>query len=145
METVSGRDIGELLQAVGDPFQLTSDPPLQDGNPAGTADYDPMMAVAILIEFASSNRRQKHLHRSNFTSCEDIVSREEGRDALGRSLDLVRDEWLGHSPDPAKITAAVGRLRELQCSNTAEAAIAWAQAAGIGSPQDHETWRSTRP
>ena len=139
METISGRDIGELLQAVGDPFQLTSDPPLQDGNPANTADYDPMMAVAVLIEFASSNRRQKHLHRSNFTSCEEIVSTEEGRDAFGRSLDRVRDEWLGHNPDPAKITAAVGRLRELQCLNTVEAAIAWAQAAGIGSPQDHET------
>jgi len=141
METASGRDIGELLRAVGDPFQLTLDSPLQDVDTAGTA----MMATVVLIEFASSDRWKKHLRRSNFTSCEEIVSKEEGRDALKQVLNWVADEWLGYIRNPAKIATAVGRLRELQCSNIVEVIITWAQAAGVGSPQEHEAWRSTRP
>ena len=142
MRTVSGENIEMLLQAVGDPFQLTPDPPLQAGNPAGAADHDPMMSAVVLIEFASSDRWQKHLRRSNFTSCEEIASEEENRHILRGMLDNVADEWLGHTRDSAKITAAIGRLRELQCLNTVELLITWAQAAGVGGPEDHEAWRS---
>ena len=145
MQTVSGENIEMLLQAVGDPFQLTPDPPLQAGNPAGAADHDPMMSAVVLIEFASSDRWQKHLRRSNFTSCEEIASKEENRKILRVMLDNVADEWLGFARDSAKITAAIGRLRELQCLNTVEVVITWAQAAGVGSPEDHEAWRSIPP
>jgi len=145
MQTISDENIENLLQAVGDPFQLTPDLPPQDGSPAGTADYNPMMAAAVLIEFASSDRWKQHLRDSNFTSCEEIVSTEEGIDALKQVLDAVADEWLGFTRDSAKITATIGRLRELQCLNTVEVVITWAQAAGVGSPEDHETWRSIRP
>ena len=54
MENVLGGDLEKFLQAVGDPFQFTPDPPLQDGQLADAADYDPMMVVVILIEFALS-------------------------------------------------------------------------------------------
>jgi len=147
METVSDEDIEKILQAVGDPFQLTSDPPPQDGpgNPAGTADHDPMIATAVLIEFASSNRWKQHLRDSNFTSCEEVLSTEEGRDALKRVLDMVADGWLRVPRELAKITTAIERLRELQCSNTVEAVITWTQDRGIGSPEDREAWRLIQP
>ena len=126
METVSDENLGKLVQAVGDPFQLTPGQVLQDGSPAGTVDYDSMMAAVILIEFASSIRWQKHLRRSNFASCEEIVSKEENINVLRRMLDNVADEWLGFIRDSAKVTTAIGRLRELQCLNTVEVVIAWA-------------------
>jgi len=144
IQTVSDENLEKLLQAVGDPFQLTSDPPIQDGNSTGTADRDSMNATVVLIRFASSDSWRKHLRPSNFTSCEEIVSKEEGRDALKQVLDRVADEWLRVPRDPAKITVAIGRLREFRCLNTIEGVIAWAQAAEIGNPEDHETWKSTR-
>jgi len=133
METVSDEDRDKLLRAVDDPFQY----------PAGTVDYDPMMAAVVLIKFASSGLWQKHLRESNFTSCEDIASKGEGRTTLRGMIDTVADEWLGLPRTPAKITVAIKRLRELQCLNTVEVVITWAQAAGVGSPEDHKAWRST--
>jgi len=133
METVSDESRDKLLRAVEDPFQY----------PAGTADYDPVMAAVVLINFASSERWKNHLRDSNFTSCEDIASKEEGRTTLRGMLDTVADEWLELPRTPAKITTAIKRLRELQCLNTVEVVIMWAQAAGVGSPEDHKAWRST--
>ena len=135
METVSDEDRGKLLRAVDDPFQC----------PAGATDYEPMMAAVVLIKFASSVLWQKHLHPSNFTSCEEIASKEEGRTSLRGMLDTVADEWLGLPRTPAKITAAIGRLRELRCLNTVEVIITWAQAAGVGSTEDHDAWRLVQP
>jgi len=135
METVPDENLEKLLRAVGDPFQY----------PASTTDYDPMMAAVVLIEFASSKRWQEHLRDSNFTSCEDIASREEGRTTLRDMLDTVADEWLGLPRTPAKIAAAIKRLRELRCLNTVEVVITWAQAAGVGNPEDHDAWRLVQP
>jgi len=135
MEMVSDESRDKLLRAVDDPFQY----------PAGTVDYDPMMAAVVLIKFASSCLWQKHLRDSNFTSCEDIASKEEGRTTLRGMLDTVADEWLGLPRTPAKIAAAIKRLRELQCLNTVEVVITWAQAAGVGSPEDHDAWRLVQP
>jgi len=144
MQIVSDEDLGKFLQVVGDPFQYTPDLPLQDGNPAGPADYDPMNAAVVLIKFASSDLWRKHLRPSNFTSCEDIVSREEGRAAFRKVLDTLVGEWSGLSRRPTKITTAIERLKELQCLNTVEVVITWAQDRGIGSPEDHEGWKSAR-
>ena len=135
MEAVSDEDRDKLLRAVDDPFQY----------PAGTVDCDPMMTAVVLIEFASSELWQKHLRESNFTSCEDIASKEEGRTTLRGMLDTVADEWLGLPRTPAKTTAAIKRLRELQCLNTVEVVITWAQAADVGSPEDHDAWRLVQP
>ena len=55
MDDVLDQDLDKLLQAVGDPFQFTSHIPLQDGQPAFTSNYKPMMAAVVLIEFASSD------------------------------------------------------------------------------------------
>jgi len=145
METVSDENLGEFLQAVGDPFQFTPDLPLKDGNPTSTADYEPMMAAAVLIEFSSSDLWQNHLHPPNFTSCEKIISTEEGRRAALKHMSYTAahryPEFL-HTPP--KVIAALKCLRELQCPNTAEVVVVWAQAAGVGTPTDHETWRSIR-
>ena len=143
MENVPDQDLGKLLQAVGDPFQSTSDSPLQDGPSAFAADYAPMMAVVILIEFASSDVWRNHLHRSNFASCEDVVSTEEGkRDALKWMLEVATHSWLEFLHTPAKVATATRRLEELQCLNTAEVVIMWAWTTGVVSPTDHDAWRS---
>lgn len=128
METISDKDIERLMEAVGDPFQPAMDS--QDGDSVGTA----MKAVAILIESASSNRWKKHLRRSNLTSCEEIVSKEEDRRALKKMLDEV-------DYDDRNIPTAIGCLRELQCPNTAELVITWA-AARAGRSTDLQIWRS---
>jgi len=135
METVPDEKLKKLLRTVGDPFQY----------PASKTDYDPMMAAVVLIEFASSKRWQEHLRDSNFTSCEEITPRGEGRTALSGTLDVVADSWLGIPRTPAKITAAIRRLREPRRLNTVEVVITWAQAAGVGNPEDHDAWRLVQP
>jgi hypothetical protein len=142
MENVSDEDLQKLLRAVGDPFQFTPDIPFQTGQPAFTANYEPIMAAIVLIEFASSDLWRNHLHRSNFVSCDEIMSTEKGkRTSLKRMLEVATYSWLEFLRTPMKIITAVGRLEELQCSNVAEAVIMWAWTAGIVDPTDHDGWR----
>jgi len=137
------QDLYKFLQAVGDPFQSTSDPPLQDGQPPFTTDYEPMIAAVVLIGLASSDLWQIHLHRSNFASCEEIVSTEEGkRTALKSMLDMATYSWLKFLCTPARITTAFRCLEDLQCLNTAEVVIMWAWTVGVVDPVDHDAWKS---
>ena len=143
LENVPDQDLDKLLQAVGDPFQFTSDPPPQDGQPVFASNYKPMVAVVVLIEFASSDLWRNHLCYSNFASCEEVLSSEEGkRTALTWMLRVATDSWLKFLYTPAKITAAIRRLEELQCLNTAEVVIMWAWTTGVVNPVDHDAWRS---
>jgi len=140
MESVPNRDLAKLLQAVGDPFQFP-DLYLQDGQPMVTADYKPMKAAVALVEFASSDLWQNHLRRPNFASCEEILSTEEGRRAaLSCMFDTTAHSWSEFLCTPAKIIAAIKRLEELQCFNTAEVVILWAWAPGVVNPVDHNAW-----
>ncbi|KAF9644734.1 hypothetical protein BDM02DRAFT_3190330 [Thelephora ganbajun] len=151
MENVTGGDLGDLvqaigglIQAVGDPFEFTLDLPLHDGRPGSTVDYEPMTVVVSLIELASSDLWQNHLSRSNFTSCEEILStREDRRIAFGNMLE-TETRSSGFLRAPARITAAITRLAELQCSNTAEAVILWARTNAVGDATDHDAWRLMR-
>ena len=112
-ENPQNKELDTLLRAVGDPFQFT---PNLDEQPGDTSGYEPMTATVVLIEFASSNLWRNHLDRSNSTSCEDIVSIREGkRTALGCMLDTATHLWSKFLCTPAKITAAIRRLEELQC------------------------------
>jgi len=142
MENVLHEDLNKLLQAVGDPFQFTASPPLHAGSPVGTANYKPMKATVVLMEFASSDLWRNHLCRSNFTSCEETVSTEEGRGvALRCMLDTATHSLPEFLCTPTKITAAIRRLEELQCLNTAEVVIMWAWTSGVINPVDDEAWR----
>lgn len=137
VETISDKGIERLMEAVGDPFQPAMDS--QDGDSVGTA----MKAGAILIQSASSNRWNKHLRRSNLTSCEEIASKEDSEDrrALLKML-KASAFWLNPDRTLGNIPTAIGRLRELQCPNIAELVITWAMAAGAGSSTDLQIWRS---
>ena len=138
MENIPSKDLGRLVQAVGDPFQFP-DLPLQDGKPVDPSDYDPMMAAAVLIEFASSDLWRNHLRRPNFTSFEEIVSTWEGkRTALRRMLEIATDFLPTFLSTATKITMAIRRLEELQYSNTAEVVVMWAWTVGVVSPMDHD-------
>jgi len=140
MENIPTNDFNKLVQAVDDPFQFRK-LPLLDGKPVHPPDYDPMMATAVLIEFASSHLWRNHLRRSNFASCEEIVSTWDGKKtALGCMLDMETYLWPEFLCTAAKITMAIGRLEELQCSNTAEVVIMWAWTIGVVNPVDHDSW-----
>ena len=142
MENIPDNDLDRFLQAVGDPFQFP-DLPLQDRRPVPTADYKPMGVAVILIEFASSDLWRNHLRRSNFASCEEILSTEEGRgDALKCMFHTATHSRLGLLRTPAKIIAAVRRLEELQCLNTAEVVILWAWTAGVADVAGYDAWGS---
>jgi len=142
METVSNNNLDKLLRAVGDPFQFPS-LPLQHGRPGGATGFDPMMAMVVLIEFASSDLWRNHLNRSNFDSCEEVLSTEKGRgSALRCMLDNTTYAWSAFLRTPAKITTAIRRLEELQCLNTAEVVILWAWTTGVVNAADHDAWRS---
>ena len=142
MEIVSNKNRGDLLQAVGDPFQFPELPP-QYGKPGGAADYKPMMAMVALIEFASSDLWRNHLSHSNFNSFEKIVSTEEGRRAaLGCMLSKATHTSSAFLRAPIKIISAIKRLEELQCLNTIEVAILWAWTTGAANKADHDAWRS---
>ena len=154
MWEVPEEDLEKLLQAVGDPFKFTPSSPLYDGQSMDTADYDPMMVVVVLIEFASSDLWRNHLHRSHFTSWEEVISTEEGWRAALRSMsDTAAHTWPGFLSDPSKVIAAIGRLEELQCSNTVGVIASWARTAGpraergvfggqdLEHPFGYTTWR----
>jgi len=140
MENVPGADLNRLLQAVGDPFQFPS-LPLQDEDPFDRVDCEPWKATVVLIEFASSDLWRNHLRLSNLTSCEEALSTEEGRrSALGFMFDAAiysRQELLR---TPAEIIAAIRRLEELRCFNTAGVVILWAWTAGVVDAVDHNAW-----
>jgi len=138
MENVPHTDLNKLLQAVGDPFQFL-DPPLQDGQPVDMVDYKPIRSAIVLIGFASSDLWRNHLRHSNFTSCEEVLSTEEGRRAaLEFIFDMITFLWPEFLCSPAKIIAAIRRLEELQCTNTAEVVILWAWTTGVVNPVDYD-------
>jgi len=140
MDSVISADLDRLLQAVGDPFQSTPDPLSLDWR--FKRDYEPFNSVVILIEFASSDLWRNHLRRSNFTSCEEFLSTEDKkRNLLGCMLFTVNRTWPTFLHTPAKIVAAIRRLEELQCSNTAEVVIMWAWTAGLINTMDHDGWK----
>lgn len=142
MENVPGQDLEKLLHAVGDPFQFTPDIPLEDGQSAFTPNYEPMMAIVVLLEFASSELWRDHLQHLNFASCEGIVSTKEGKEgALKWMLTVATRSWFEFLHTPLKITAALRRLEEIRCMNTAEVVIIWAWTIGVVDPMDHDSWR----
>ena len=118
-ENILDQDLDRFLRAVGDPFQFPSDLPLQDGQPAFAVYYRPMSAVVVLIEFASLDLWKNYLRHSNFASCEDVLSTEEGKKtALRLMLDVatyLRPKFL-HTP--AKITAATRLLKVFEHSRS---------------------------
>ena len=142
MENVPNNHLDQLLQAVGDPFQFP-DLPLRDGQPLVTADYDPMEIAVILIGFASSDLWRNHLRRSNFASCEEILSTNEGKRAVFRPMfKTATHRWLELLHTPTAIIAAIRRLEELQCPNTAEVVILWAWTAGVVNVMGCAGWGS---
>ena len=134
MENIPSKDLKEFVQAVGDPFQFP-DLPLQDG-PVDPPDYDPAVATAVLIEFASSDLWRNHLQHSNFTS-EEIASTSDGKKAaLGWMLEM------GSHPCTAReITMGIRRLEELQCPNVAEVVMMWAWTVSVVNPVDRDGWQ----
>ena len=142
VEGIPSEDLDKLVQAVDDPFQFPN-LPLRDGKPVHPPDYDPMMATAVLIEFASSDLWRNNLRRSNFASCEEILSTWDGKKtALRCMLDMAIRSWPEFLCTAAKITMAIGRLEELQCLNTAEVVIMWAWILGVVNPVDHNAWEA---
>ena len=141
VQNVLYKDLDKLLQAVDDPFQLGSTPPRQDCVSPKRPYREAMYSMVALIEFASSNLWQNHLRRSNFTSCEEVLSTEEGRrTAIRCMLHTAQFIWQAFLHAPAKIIATIRRLEELQCLNTAEVVIMWAWTAGVVDAVDHDGW-----
>ena len=142
MENVPNNHLDELLRAVGDPFEYP-DLPLQNGQPVAVANYSPMEVVVILIGFASSDLWRNHLRRSNFASCEEILSTDEGRrDALRSVFDTANFERPDFLRTPVEIIAAISRLEELQCPNTAGVVILWAWTVGVVNVAGYDAWGS---
>ena len=140
MEDIPTMDLERLVQAVGDPFQFPGLPP-QDGKPVDPPNYDPMRATAVLIKFASSDLWRNHLRRSNFTSFEEMVSTWDGKKtALKCMINMETDTPSEFLRTAAKISTAIRRLEELQCSNAVEVVIMWAWTVGVVNPVDHDGW-----
>ena len=142
MATILNESLDSLVQAVGDPFECP-DLPLHYKQPGEAGNYEPMMIVVILIEFASSTVWRNHLHRSNFISCEKLLDTENGRrNALSCMMKTAADRlWKKFLDTPVKICAAVERLEELECLKTAEAVILWAWTTGVVKEGDCQGWR----
>ena len=141
MEDILSKDLNKLLQAVGDPLQF-SDFPLQAGQSIIKTNYKPMVAAVRLIELASLDVWQNHLHHLNFTSCEEITSTRRGKRALLECMfGIATHSRSGLLHTPAKMITAIKRLEELQCLNTAEVLMLWAWTTGIVNPVDCDSWK----
>ena len=101
-----------------------------------------MGVAVILIELASSDLWRDHLRSSNFASCEEILSTEEGRRTTLKYMFRITDRFQPELCTPAKIITAIRRLEELQCPNTAELVILWAWTAGAMKVMGRGGWRS---
>jgi len=138
MENVPSKDLDKLVQAVGDPFQFP-DFPLQDGKPVDLPYYNPTVAAAVLIGFASSDLWRNCLRRSNFTSLEETVSTWDGKKAA-----LERMAYYDQLPESLFVATgifmAIRRFEELQCPNTAEVLLMWAWTIGVVDPVDRDGW-----
>ena len=143
MENIATRDLGNLVRAVGDPFLFVQDDPLSDRPTLlWRANYEPIGVAVILIEFASSELWQNHLRPSNFTTCEEFLSTEEGRrTAIKTMLDVATGPWPEFLCTATKVASAITRLVELQCLKTAEVVIMWAWTVCIFDPGDSDGWR----
>jgi hypothetical protein len=149
MEEITTDDRENILRAVGDPLLFNRDT-LPDGLPT-QSHYEPISTAAFLIEFASSSLWRNHLHQSNFTTFEEVLSTEEGKTAaIKQMLKMGCGSWRemferhhGFQREflrtAADVVAAIGRLEELQCLNTAEAVIMWAWTT---ASQDRDAWES---
>ena len=140
-EAFSSVERARLLEAVGDPFEFTPDLPPQEGQPRVTTDYDPISSVALLIQLAGSDLWRDHLRSSNFASCEEVASTEEGRALVFRCM----FEWsTSIETEPldsvTKLVSAFRRLDELECWNTAEVILLWAWTDGLVDATDHGAW-----
>jgi len=126
-EAFSCIDRARFLDAIGDPFQFTPDPPPQDEQSTTATSYDPMWIAILLVEFASSDLWRSHLRPSNFASCENIISTEGGRDNAFRCM-IQRGVSVRTGPlnSLGKLGLAIRRLEELECWNIADAMILWA-------------------
>ena len=140
MENVSDEDRARFIHAVGDPFQSTPDIPPLDEQHVVMNGYEPMKAAVVLVEFASSGLWRDHLRRSNFTSCEEVVSTVEGKVSALKYMRPAGGLWPKFLYTPTKTIAAIERLEELQCPNTAEVVFMWAWTSGVVNPIDHDTW-----
>jgi hypothetical protein len=140
MKGVPDIDRIRLLQAVGDPFQSTPDLLPSDEQYALPDKYKPMTVAVILIGFTSSGLWRHHLRRSNFTSCEEVTSTVEGKKSAFAHIFAVGWSWRQLFCTPAKIIAAIERLEELQCPNTAEVVLMWAWTSGVVGVVDHDAW-----
>ena len=143
VETASGHRLDKLLQAVGDPFHFPQEPSRdQDRELERTVGYEPTEVVVVLIEFASSELWRSHLRPSNFTSCEDILSTDNGRTFTLRGMFLIAlTELSEFLCTPTKIVTAVRCFEELGCLNTARAVIAWAWVSGMADVMDEDSWK----
>ena len=139
MENATNEDLDKFLQAIGDPFQLL-DPPLQDLQRVVMPDYEPVGVAVVLIELASSDLWRDHLRSSNFASCEETLSTEGGKRTTLNYMFRVTEHSRPELRTPAKIIAAIRRLEELQCPNTAEIVILWAWTAGVVDMVGHDGW-----
>ena len=141
MEGVSGSDRAGLLRAVGDPFQSTPDSILQ-GNQLAKGKYNPMNVAATLIELASSDLWRSHLRRSNFASCEEVISTPEGMESV---FQYLKDATTPRPflSTPARIISAIERLESLRCPRTVEVVLTfiWVSRGVDEPPIDLDGWR----
>ena len=142
MESIPIEDRVNLLQAVGDPFQSTPDTEEQH---VFEDEYNPMDVAIILVKFTSLDLWRNLLRRSNFASCEEVTSTEEGRQSVCESMYLTTELW-PLLRTPAKIISVIERLEALRCPNTAGAVFTsvWGFAALDGPPVDLDGWRLVR-
>ena len=140
-EAFSTVERARLLEAMGDPFQFTPDLPPQEGQPKVTIDYNPMLSVALLTEFAGSDLWRDHVRSLNFASCEEAASTEGGRGLVFRDMFRWLQNVLKKPHDSAaKLVSALRRLEELECWNTAEVMLMWAWTDGFVDTTDHNAW-----
>ena len=133
-------NLKDLLQAVGDPFVFAEDTYLLDRKTRLLGPYyQAFGAAVILIGFASSNLWRNYLHPSNFTTCEEFLSTEEGKKTTIKHM-LHAQFRLELLRTAAKVVAAIERLEELQCWNTAEVVIMWAWTVGVLDARDVGAW-----
>ena len=133
-------NLKDLLQAVGDPFVFTEDtyPRYRKTRLFGPY-YEAFGAAVILIGFASLNLWRNHLHPSNFTTCEEFLSTEEGKKITIKHM-LHAQLRLELLRTAVEVVAAIERLEDLQCWNTVEVVIMWAWTVGVLDAGDVGTW-----
>ena len=146
IENIPPTHRAELLEAVGDPFDLSAVPYLIGPGRAQVRDigdtYLPAKVMGLLLALTSSDTWRDYLHPTNFASCDVVMTRGEHT----RDIITFFSGWSSVLKGPGDnnfsgLMLGVNRLKQLRCHSAVKLILLSLWSTPITPLYDQEVWR----